>query len=349
LTHQSLLPSPPKIGPSEYWNCSETRKAQRLYVSFCELAASALDYAEGLRLLRRDERRQGAARLNWAGTAFYYSLVHSARFLIFTAVGDFPTQHNKLAQAFSTSHSGTVSTDWLKSFASNGNVSSAKIGFEHLVDYWSSGVSKEPTAAMFNWFADALARAKALRNENNYEALLIAHEYKHSYLGSSFKRLATTMEGVAKTALAAVVGCYAHLLQPEPLIQPADARTHIGDATASSENGEADDGRWRNVEAAFIRHYVEHRIVQPARSWYGTEAFVVSNAIAVLLAPLRTLQITGEPDLTSLEESMSNNLFAPKTGLMDKFIRKMTELQQALDQAPAVHAANLADTGTEEV
>ncbi len=348
MINQSLLPSSPKIGPSEYWNSSETRKAQRLYVSFCELAASALDYAEGLSLLRRDERRQGAARLNWAGTAFYYSLVHSARFLIFTAVGDFPTQHNKLAQALSISHSGTVSTDWLRSFASNGNVSSAtKISFEHLVDYWSSGVSKGPTAAMFNWFADALARAKALRNENNYEALLIAHEYNHSYLGNSFKRLATTMERVAKTALAAVVGCYAHVLQPGPLIQPADAST-IGDAMASSENGEPDDGRWRNLEAAFVRHYVENRIVEPARSWYGTEAFVVSNAIVVLMAPLRTLQITGELDLMSLEESVSNDLFAPKTGLMDKFIRKMTELQEALDQAPAVHTANFAGTSTEE-
>jgi len=48
-----------------------------------------------------------------------------------------------------------------------------KISFEHLGDYWSSGASKEPTAAMFGWFADALAKAKALRNENNYEALLV--------------------------------------------------------------------------------------------------------------------------------------------------------------------------------
>jgi len=35
------------MGPTEYWNSTEARKAQRLYVSFCELAASALDYAEG--------------------------------------------------------------------------------------------------------------------------------------------------------------------------------------------------------------------------------------------------------------------------------------------------------------
>jgi hypothetical protein len=48
---------------------------------------------------------------------------------------------------------------------------------------------------------------------------------------------------------------------------------------------------------------------------------------------LRALQVDSEIDLTSLEESVSNNLFAPKTGLMDKFFGKITELQGTLDQS----------------
>src|SRR5258706_303405 len=151
------MPTHAALRPSEYWNISQARRDQRLYISFCKLAAAALDYAEGLSLLRRDERRQGSARLNWAGTAFYYSLVHSARFLIFTAVGDFPTQHNRLPKAFSKTPFSAVSTDWLKSFAPTpAGQYTTMVSLEQLVDYWSVGTSKEKTAAQFEWFADAL-------------------------------------------------------------------------------------------------------------------------------------------------------------------------------------------------
>lgn len=131
-----------------------------MYVSFCELAAAALDYAEGLSLLRRDERRQGAARLNWAGTAFYYSLVHSARFLVFTAVGDFPTQHTLLAKAFRSSESTGVATDWLKSFAPcvHGRYVD-KVTLKQLVNYWSAGAEGqdiEEVRAQLEWFAEQL-------------------------------------------------------------------------------------------------------------------------------------------------------------------------------------------------
>jgi len=341
------------VRPSEYWNSSQTRKAQRLYISFCELAAAALDYAEGLSLLRRDARRQGAARLNWAGTAFYYSLVHSARFLIFTAVGDFPTQHNKLAQAFSESHSGTVSTDWLKSFATSATVQyTTTISLEQLVDYWSSDTSKGDTAALFEWFANALTKAKALRNENNYESLLIAHEYQHSYLNSAFKQLANAMEGVARTALAAVVRSYARVLEPQRSSASVDARResqeHGAMVPLDIESQSNDDGQRRSNEAAFVRRYVENRIIEPVRSWYGTDMFVVSKAITGLMEPLSALPIGSEIVLSTFEEAVSVDLFGPKVGLMDKFMRKITELQEALDETPAEHASMVAEAVVQE-
>lgn len=326
--------------PREYWDSTQTRKAQRLYVSFCELAAAALDYAEGLSLLRRDTRRQGAARLNWAGTAFYYSLVHSARFLIFTAVGDFPTQHNQLADAFSKSRSGTVSTDWLKRFAPSPTVHyTTKVNFEEVVEFWARGSSGEEASALFEWFAKALSKAKALRNENNYEALLIAHEYKHSYLGGSFKQLAGAMEGVAKAALSAVVAYYSRVLQPESLSGP-DGMCATENCAASSPGSEArlsDDLLSREIEAAFIRRYVETRIIEPATDWYGTEVHFVSNAVTDLMEPLRNLDIRSELDLTAIDEWVSVDLFEPKTGLMNKFTRKITELRETLHQMPTTH------------
>jgi hypothetical protein len=45
-----------------------------------------------------------------------------------------------------------------------------------------------------------LAQAKNLRNDNNYEALLIAHEYRHD-LGESFASLSSCMDSAALFAL----------------------------------------------------------------------------------------------------------------------------------------------------
>ncbi len=341
MTHHILT-----VDPAEYWNSTQARNAQRVYVSFCELAAAALDYAEGLNLLRRDTRRQGAARLNWAGTAFYYSLVHSARFLIFTAAGDFPTQHKELANAFSKSSSGTVSTDWLKRFAPNSTVRyTTKVAFEEVVEYWAMGASKQEVAGLFEWFSRALSKAKELRNENNYEALLITHEYKHSYLDGSFKQLANAMEGIAKAALTAVVARYRGVLEPESF-NPSDGLCASETAAVRSPEFEARPGAnllSRNVEAAFIRRYVLTRIIEPAESWYGTEVHFVSNAVTKLMQPLCTLKVASDIDLTAVEEWVSVDLFQPKTGLMDKFTQKINELQETLGELSPGQTAQSAE------
>jgi hypothetical protein len=325
-----MMPPPASQPPSEYWNACEARKSQRLYISFCELAAATLDYAEGLSLLRRDERRQGAARLNWAGTAFYYSLVHSARFLIFTAIGDFPTQHGQLPRAFSTEPAGTFSTSWLKSFApTQAGQYTAKSHSEQLVEFWSMGTAKKQIEAQFEWLADALVKAKALREENNYQALLIAHEYNHSYLNSSFKDLATAMDGVARVALDTAVRSYARLLQPEA---SSGLAANVCGETAIDNNS-----LWRDTEAAFVHRYVQRRIIEPVWNWYGTDAYVVGNAISALMEPLSALHVSAGIELTPVEKSVSVGMFKTKVGLMDKFKGKISELQHVLNDAPTPH------------
>lgn len=182
--HDTLMPQL----PSEYWNRDEETRAQCVYVGFCELAAATLDYAEGLSLLWRpataiftigdDQPRPGAARLNWAATAFYYSLVHSARFLVFGAVGDFPTSHSKLPQAFCCFP--LASTDWLQQFIQRprsgrdpcsdgrrhrdaGPRYNATVGLDQLMDTWKVGIDGQQISQVqtrLKRFADALTRAK---------------------------------------------------------------------------------------------------------------------------------------------------------------------------------------------
>lgn len=342
MTHDVVTSNSSTMEPVDYWNSTQARKAQRLYVSFCELAAAALDYAEGLSLLRRDARRPGATRLNWAGTALYYSLVHSARFLIFTVVGDFPIQHKKLADAFSKSCSGMVSTNWLRRFAQNSTVCyTTNVVFDEVVEYWATGASKQGVAELFEWFAQALSKAKELRNENNYEALLIAHEYKHPHLDDSFKQLANAMEGTARIALAAVVARYRGVLEPESF-GSLDGRCTTETAVLRSPEIEARPGaNWlsRKVEAAFIRRYVQTRIIEPAESWYGREVHCVSKAVTNLMQPLCTLKVPSDIDLTTVEESVSVDLFQPKTGLMDRFTHQINELQKNLAEVSPAQSA----------
>src|SRR5258708_25963353 len=83
---------------NEYWSQGPDQTSQRLYVAFCELASAALDYSEGVKT--RFEIESNDERSNWASTALYYSIVHSARLLVFLPIGDFPTRHDHLANCF---------------------------------------------------------------------------------------------------------------------------------------------------------------------------------------------------------------------------------------------------------
>lgn len=309
-----MVGMPLPFDPSVYWSASSTRESQRLYVCFCELASAALDYAEGHSLLRRDERRHGAARLNWAGTAFYYSLVHSARFLVFSAVGDFPTQHNRLSQAFCDRSPGPVSTNWLGEFLSAPKNWTTQVGFKALSTHWATALPKGEVEAHLSWVADAMYKAKKLRNENNYEALLIAHEFDHPYLKDSFKDLARAMKAVAKPALSAAVGWYARLLL---------ART-------GQSNGDAEH-ETNGAQAAFIQRYVKTRIIEAGERWYGTTEHVVSKDLASIMAPLSELNtVTDQLRVQEIEDAISLAFFDPKVGLMDSFKNKIAELQDVV-------------------
>ena len=197
--------------PNGYWSGSEAREAQYIYVAFCELASAILDYCEGTTMrqpLSPDSHsweRKGYTRQNWGGTILYYSLVHTARLLVFLSCGDFPTSHNSLLKCFNPLEK-PVSTDWLKKFLSvdddNTKQSCKNVSFGELVEYWSSrpNANRDVVSEYLAHLGKLLAQAKNLRNDNNYEALLIAHEYRHD-LGQSFESLSSSMDSAALFAL----------------------------------------------------------------------------------------------------------------------------------------------------
>jgi len=79
--------------PEEFWSQNEAYMDKKFYVGFCILATSLNDYAVGRSLHRQN-------KLDWACTAYYYSLVHALRLVCFLVYGDFPMRHDNLAKVF---------------------------------------------------------------------------------------------------------------------------------------------------------------------------------------------------------------------------------------------------------
>jgi len=109
-----MMLQPSQSESNEYWSQKPEQTSQRLYVAFCELASACLDYSEGVRTRLQVEPND--ARSNWASTALYYSIVHSARLLVFLPFGDFPTSHAYLADCFQPDSDHGVRTSWLNGF-----------------------------------------------------------------------------------------------------------------------------------------------------------------------------------------------------------------------------------------
>ena len=99
-----------------------------------------------------------------------------------------------------------VGTDWLNKYLKVAGESteqfSAKVSSAMLLEYWSPRLIADRDTVCKNLahFGKLLAQARELRRENNYEALLIAHEYRHD-LGESFTSLSASMDKAALFAL----------------------------------------------------------------------------------------------------------------------------------------------------
>ena len=296
--------------PNNYWSQDRTLKSQRLYVGFCEFASASLDYATGLDLLRRGAG--GAARLNWSSTASYYSLVHAARFVVFAPIGDFPKSHDRLQKCFDTGN--PVKTNWLKDFLRHtGHVTNedytSDVSLTSVTHYWDNAAKFNHTQSFLSFLGGALAVGKQLRNENNYEGLLIAHEFRHPRMSQAFRHLAENMSRVAGEAL-----------------------RETGQAIAAYLDYRCSDP-WEWHPAAkgpFVRQCVEQRIMQPVQEWYRK---TVRTELETLLTPVLDGPRSGDiTEVKNSEQDISLDLFGGKEHLMHYFETSIGELRALLLQ-----------------
>lgn len=312
----------PSIG---YWAQSHAQIAQRSYVAFCLFTLGVQD---GLLGMLEKERRN----LNWSATCSYYALVHIGRMFGFLALGDFPRSHADLRNLFDSGATNNVCLNWTSEFLpmDTSQSRSRSNRSEHrynpsilrsiMTQYWQSiGISSAEDK--FGDFGRLLSSAAKLRNESNYEALLIAHEYNHDFVTSTFEKLADTMcRATDKSVLFAAQAFRAFVENDRDLVSD------------------------RTGYQAFFTHYLQNRFMAGIRSKVGDLQFLIEKAIHLVnsIAP-------DEPavDFSRIEEEVSMEFFSPKSGLMKDFRSKIERFENTLaewDRILRQQQANALDT-----
>lgn len=282
------------LASNQYWNQSDELIAQKFYIIQCLYISAASDYAVGLQL-------KDTNKLNWSTTASYYSIVHSARLIIFAAVGDFPTQHNVLSNLFA-GNNRRLTPDWLKRFASNyPRDNAATFSHQELCKHYREALNLRQAEELIGNISIILDKAKKLRNDSNYEALLMAHEYKHVKVTEEFRRLSNTMVVAAKFCLKAATKCFKHYLEFDTSL-----------------------GNRRDAFKYFVSQYIQDRIYKPVQQRCGSQYV---ERIKECIEELEDICPSPTPDIieeyASLEGSTSMDVFGPKTSMMRDFDKRI--------------------------
>ena len=335
---------------NEFWSHSDESRSQRFYVALCEFTSALLDYATGTDLLGRkaispstwrlDGTPPDMGRLNWASTCLYYSLVHMGRTVVFLPLGDFPRGHNELAGCFVPESDDsqtdprvcptcnrpfgrrkTKPTDWLCNVTRglrdrDERITGVHAALPELIHFWRGlpGNDRDPQEQVENTlqrFGTALRRAKELRNDNNYEALLIAHEYDHEVMTEAFKALATAMKGLADKWLESLGVWFARYLQ---------ART-----------GEQWDCA-PEAKIGFAKPFLKDGVLGAIEVWYGPET---ARAVGDFMRPIAALpEPADRASADKIDRGVNFDMFSPKKSLMQGFEKKVWDLGRLLDEAP---------------
>lgn len=207
-----------------YWQESPQRVSEHWYISFCLMASAIQDFLSGSVL--RD-----SGNLNWAVTCRYYSMVHTGRLLSFITVGDFPTQHRSLQDIYDgdAMQIRPVGFDWLSRFPGSG-CSRPRVEVYALLAEMQQLAKLTPDAASFESrlqsFGRRMPHLASLRNDSNYEALLIAHEQNHIRVTDLFRRMEKAASVAASEAIELSSTAYCTYMEGHPLLE-ADRATYL--------------------------------------------------------------------------------------------------------------------------
>lgn len=295
----------------DYWRTFPERVPQRFYVAFCLLMSSVQDS-----ILGQKERQSN--NLNWSATCSYYSLVHAGRLLCFLALGDYPMQHNRLRDIFSgrqqayrnrpSAHDG-YPFDWLRGFATFTGVNPRQ-GFDdevrstpefrQMIATYLDQAQVPNVEERLTGFGSKLAAAAPLRNDSNYEALLIAHEYRHETISNAFDNLSLNMATAAESSLLFLIDAFNGFRRHDPDLPEV-----------------------RDEYEAFLHVYVHDRIANAIRRKLGGSIHLETKLEDVLT---RIGTCPTDARYEHLEDQVSKAVFGGKARLMGEFERRIENL-----------------------
>lgn len=159
--------------PFHYWRWDEleptrstARLGQRMYTTACLLWASMHDAGGGKRLAQEHP--------NWSAISHYYSMVHSLRLAWFVLYGGYPTGHANLVKPFTGTESAVA--NWAHGDLRAGT---ANIYRDALHGAIRAGLGNAALADELPTVGKIFEVSRKLREDANYESLLLAHQYYH--------------------------------------------------------------------------------------------------------------------------------------------------------------------------
>lgn len=288
----------------QYWREVPERAAQRFYIAFCLLMSTVQDSVLGLK-----ERAQ--SNHNWSATCSYYSMVHAGRLLCFLSLGDYPTRHARLHDVFSRepvrggnqrARDRGYPFDWLASFTGRQGLPREPATCDaaiHIPEYLGE-IGASQVASRLDQFGTVLVAASALRNDGNYEALLIAHEFRHASVSQAFDDLSRHMAAGAAFALDLAI-----------------------DAFTAFRHHDSDLPEGRPARETFLSEYIHDRVGGAVRAKIASEPLAEARLREVLD---RIQTCTACAPYQVLEGHVSRALFEGKANLMTGFEERVREL-----------------------
>lgn len=294
----------------KYWRESDARIKQFWYVSFCLLMSSVQDRLTGLAL--RESRN-----LNWSATAFYYSTIHAARLVCFVVSGDYPKRHEQLARLFSPAGSSSpnaISLDWWASFMSEMGGAAGTPRDSERRSSIDAAVLRDGIQACISKLSGGigslvpLAKLKNLRNDCNYEALLVAHEVEHDTVTAGFEELADSADHALGLAVDLACAVYLAHLQLDRAFETSRSKIHAAHA-----------------------RYLADRLEESLLRKFSPSPSAMTELARVLKAlEWRGAQPTAPDELDRFLRPIMRDTFDEKNVLMKKWKEDITALRKSL-------------------
>lgn len=291
-----------------YWRADGARAKQCWYVSFCLMMSSVQDRLTGLALAESEN-------LNWATTAFYYSAMHAGRLLFFVCSGDYPTQHRDM-NAILEGGNGRAKVDWLKKFhgyigtpGTAGGVEEKSTAATDLRASLMNAVAAScpGSDAAVQRFMPLLPKFKNLRNDSNYEALLVAHERNHFLVTDTFRKLTCAADKASAISVDMAIGLYLE---------------HV----KSAQQFQAEHGRFLSAHRLYLRGRFEQSLSEKFKGSPRALA-VLREAIAALATPDNPPGEAGSQEVEAFLEPIMYGQFGQKQGLMDRWEGDVASLE----------------------